>query len=251
MPELELWSIAVLIAAGTLGGFINVVAGGGSLLTVPVMIFLGVPGPIANGTNRVAILAQNLSAITTFKRAGRSHLRLGMTLALAATPGAVLGAWIGAQLSSARFNQVLALVMIGVMLLMYTGGGKSADRTAEHPQHLRLGHILMFFAGLWGGFIQIGMGFILMPILHRVMGLDLVTTNILKVTIVAVYTLAALVVFVLTSEVLWLVGGVLAIGNALGGFLGARLTLSHGEVWIRRLLFVAITAMVTKLLFFS
>jgi uncharacterized membrane protein YfcA len=251
VPDFELWHALVLIAAGTLGGFINVMAGGGSIITVPVLLFLGVPGPVANGSNRIAILAQNLTALSTFRRAGRHHLRLGLSLALCATPGAVLGAWIGAQLSGEAFNRVLAGVMLAVMVLMASDRGRPSGNTADQPRRLWLGHVLMVAAGFWGGFIQIGMGFLLMPILNRVMGLDLVTTNVLKVTIVAVYTAAALAVFATTSEVLWLVGGVLAIGNALGGFLGARLTLSRGELWIRRVLFAAITAMVIKLLFFT
>lgn len=251
MPDIELWQAAALIAAGTVGGFINVMAGGGSIITVPVMLFLGVPGPVANGSNRIAILAQNLTAITTFFRGGHAHFKLSLTLALCATPGAVLGAWVGAQLSGDTFNTVLAGVMLAVMVLMYTGGAKAHTETVTNPQRMVAGHVLMVAAGFWGGFIQIGMGFILMPILNRVMGLDLVTTNVHKVFIVAVYTVAALAVFATTSEVLWLVGGVLAIGNMLGGFLGARLTLASGDRWIRRLLFVAITGMVIKLLFFS
>jgi uncharacterized membrane protein YfcA len=108
----------------------------------------------------------------------------------------------------------------------------------------------MVFAGFWGGFIQIGVGFILMPILNRVMGLDLVSTNAHKCFIVAVYTLGALVVFSLQSEVLWLIGAVLAIGNSLGGYLGAKLTLTQGEGLIRKVLTLAIIGMVIKLLFF-
>jgi uncharacterized membrane protein YfcA len=250
VPDLELWQALVLIAAGTAGGFINVMAGGGSIITVPVMLFLGVPGPVANGSNRIAILAQNISAISTFRRAGRFHLKLGLSLAACATPGAALGAWIGARLSGETFNTVLAVVMLAVMVLMATGKSKTHATETTTPQRRVIGHLLMVAAGFWGGFIQIGMGFILMPILNRVMGLDLVTTNILKVTVVAVYTAVALAVFALTSEVLWLVGGVLAIGNSLGGWLGARLTLSRGDIWIRRILYAAITVMVIKLLFF-
>lgn len=250
MTALELWQVAALIAAGTVGGFINVMAGGGSIITVPVMLFLGVPGPVANGSNRIAILAQNLTAITTFFRGGHAHFKLSLTLALCATPGAVLGAWVGAQLSGEAFNTVLAGVMLAVMVLMYTGGPKPNSTPESSSRRILAGHLLMVAAGFWGGFIQIGMGFILMPILNRVMGLDLVTTNVHKVFIVAVYTVAALAVFAVTSEVLWLVGGVLAVGNMFGGYLGARLSLAGGEVWIRRLLFVAITGMVVKLLFF-
>jgi uncharacterized membrane protein YfcA len=95
------------------------------------------------------------------------------------------------------------------------------------------------------------MGFILLPILHRVMGLKLVTVNVLKTFITAGYTTVALIVFMINSDILWLVGGVLAIGNSLGGYLGAKLTISKGEVLIRRFMTVAITVLVVRLLFFD
>lgn len=246
----EPWAWAALLLAGLIGGAINVIAGGGSIITVPVMIFLGVPGPIANGTNRIAILAQNIAAISTFKRYGLYDFKLAFSLAACALPGALVGAWVGVNLSGERFNQVLAGVMIAVLLYMQFGK-QSGRQATEGPQRLVLGHGLMVLAGFWGGFIQIGMGFILMPILNRVMGLDLVSTNVYKVAIVAVYTVGALAVFALGGEVYWLIGGVLALGNSLGGYVGAKLTLSKGDELIRRVLVVAIIAMVVKLLFFS
>lgn len=246
----EPWAWAALLLAGLIGGAINVIAGGGSIITVPVMIFLGVPGPIANGTNRIAILAQNIAAISTFKRHGLYDSKLALSLAACALPGALVGAWVGVNLSGERFNQVLAGVMIAVLLYMQFGK-KSGHQETEGPRRLFLGHALMVLAGFWGGFIQIGMGFILMPILNRVMGLDLVSTNVYKVAIVAVYTVGALAVFALGGEVYWLIGGVLALGNSLGGYVGAKLTLSKGDELIRRVLVVAIITMVVKLLFFS
>lgn len=247
--ELALWEYAALIMAGTLGGIINVMAGGGSIITVPLMILLGVPGPIANGTNRIAILAQNLTAAATFHRNGLTQWRLGMTLMACSIPGAVVGAWVGSNLEGDVFNTVLALVMLAVLLLMQTG--KRVDAASrDQPRHLIMGHVLMVFAGFWGGFIQIGMGFILLPIMHRVMGLSLVTVNVLKTFIASGYTAIALGVFMLNSEILWLVGGVLAIGNTLGGYLGAKLTIKKGDAMIRRFISVAILAIVVRLLFF-
>ncbi len=248
--ELELWHYGALVAAGTLGGIINVMAGGGSVLTVPLMILLGVPGPVANGTNRVAILAQNITAIATFHHSGLSRFRLGFSLTACAIPGAAIGAWFGANLSGEMFNKLLAAVMVLVLVLMQTGSGKHGSEQHE-PRNIVLGHVLMVAAGCWGGFIQIGMGFILLPILHRVMGLHLVTVNVLKTFITAGYTVVAMAVFIVTSDILWLVGGVLAVGNSFGGFLGAKLTIHKGEVLIRRFMTVAIIVLVIKLVFFE
>jgi len=253
MAQFELWQAALLTAVGIVAGFLNVMAGGGSLLTVPVLVFMGLPGPVANGTNRIAILAQNLSAITAFFRRGFSDFRLSLSLAACAIPGAVAGALVGSRLDGALFNQVLALVMIGVMLVMHFDRG-SADRPTDaqpSPQKLLRGHLLMVGAGFWGGFIQIGVGFIIMPILNRAMGLDLVRTNMHKVFIIAVYTVVALAVFATEVELMWLVGLALALGNAIGGYLGAHFSVARGEKLIRVILNIVLIAFIIKLLFAS
>jgi uncharacterized membrane protein YfcA len=251
MIDLVWWEIVILIAAGFGAGLVNVMAGGGSILTVPIMMFLGVPGPVANGTNRITIIAHNASAIATYLRHGVPHAKLCITLTLVAIPPALLGAWLSTKLNNEQFEGLLALVMVAVLLLMQTPQAKKDGHDRKQPKNLMLGHALMALAGFWGGFIQIGMGFVVLPIMHRVIGLSLVDTNILKVFIIFTYTLLAMFVFAATSEVLWLIGAIAAIGNVAGGIVGARLTLSHGEQLIRHVLTAAIIAMIIKLLFFS
>jgi len=256
--DMELWQFVVLLLAGTVAGFLNVVAGGGSLLTVPVLLFMGLPGPVANGTNRIAILAQNATAVTTFFRMGYSDFRLSLSLAAAALPGALIGALVGSRFGGEGFDRFLALVMVAVMIVMATqrnskkGQTENADSSPGHIPRRRLlwGHIFMVGAGFWGGFIQVGIGFILMPILHRVMGLDLVRVNMHKVFIVLIYTIVALIVFASQVEIVWTLGLALAAGNSLGGWIGAHITISKGERAIRYVLYTVLTAFVIKLLFF-
>jgi uncharacterized membrane protein YfcA len=249
--DLALWQAAVLVAVGVIAGFLNVMAGGGSLITVPVMVFMGLPGPVANGTNRIAILAQNVTAIVTFARRGFSDFKLSLTLAACTIPGAAIGAMVGTQLDGAWFNRALALVMIAVMLVMHFDKGSTERPEDYQPTRKQLvtGHLLMVVAGLWGGFIQIGVGFILMPILNRAMGLDLVRTNMHKVFIIATYTVVALSVFAHQLELLWMVGLALAVGNSIGGYLGAHFTVSKGEHLIRLILNLVLVAFIIKLLF--
>jgi uncharacterized membrane protein YfcA len=248
---LELWQAGLLVLVGTAAGFLNVMAGGGSLLTVPVMVFMGLPGPVANGTNRIAILAQNLTAIATFFRRGYQDFRLSLSLAACAIPGALAGALVGVQLEGVWFNRALALIMLGVMLIMHFDKGRREDSLEHQPTRKQIlhGHVLMLGVGFWGGFIQLGVGFIIMPVLNRVMGLDLVRTNMHKVFIVAVYTVVALLVFASQVEILWVVGLALAVGNSLGGYLGAHFAVSGGERLIRRVLNLVLTAFIIKLLF--
>ena len=249
--EFDLWQAGLLVAVGTAAGFLNVVAGGGSLLTVPVMVFMGLPGPVANGTNRIAILAQNITAIATFARRGLKDFRLSLTLAACSLPGAIAGALLGVQFHGVWFNRALALIMVAVMLVMYFD-----KKTADHPENyqptrrqLLNGHILMVLVGFWGGFIQLGVGFIIMPVLNRVMGLDLVRTNMHKVFIIAVYTIIALLIFASQVELVWMIGIALAVGNSIGGYLGAHFAISGGERMIRRVLNTILIIFVMKLLF--
>jgi len=257
---MELWQAGTLALVGVAAGWINVMAGGGSLLTVPVMLFFGLPGPVANGTNRVAILVQNVVAVSTFRSKGFSDFRLSLTLALCAAVGAAGGAQLGVKLTGEAFERVVAVVMVAVLILMATGwdkkaagatsGGASGETSGEvaKPRNLVLGHVLMIGAGFWGGFIQIGVGFILMPILNRVMGFDLVRVNMHKVAIVLIYTIVALAFYAAQVQIVWMAGLSLAVGNAVGGWLGARTTIAKGEVWVKRVFTAAIVVFVIKLL---
>ncbi|MBY0421958.1 MAG: sulfite exporter TauE/SafE family protein [Parvularculaceae bacterium] len=246
-----LFDLALLFGAGIACGWINVVAGGGSAFTVPVMLFLGMPGPVANGTNRIAIIAQSVAAVAEFRRKGFSDLRLSASLGAVASVGALIGAGFGVRLSGEWFDRVLALVLVGVAILMATGADKPpAGPAAARPRNLALGHALMFGAGIYGGFIQVGVGFLMMPILYRVMGLDLVRVNMHKVFITLMFSVVALAVFAVKVEIAWTAGAALAAGNMIGGWAGARSTILRGARFVKYAVFLAIAALAIKLAFF-
>lgn len=249
---MELWELVLLAFAGFASGWINVIAGGGSLLTVPVMVFMGLPGPVSNGTNRIAIISQSIAAVASFRSKGFSDFRLSATLAAAASVGAFFGARIGVSLDGVWFNRLVAAVMIAVMVLMATGRDKSkpAPDASAKAKNLVLGHALMIGAGFWGGLIQIGVGFLLMPILYRVMGLDLVRVNMHKVFIALIFTTVAFFVFAAKVDIVWEAGAALAVGTAFGGWMGAHATIERGEAFIKRALIAVLAAMTIKLLFF-
>lgn len=252
--SIDIWQGLLLIAVGILSGWLNVLAGGGSLLTVPILLFMGLPGAVANGTNRIAIITQNIAAVSTFFRNGFSDIKLSLSLASVAVPGAVVGAMIGVQIREQWFNYVLALVMAIIMLLMALGNKTAAVnkvRSDMTMQQLWLGHLCMFAVGLWGGFIQIGVGLILMPVLNRVLGLDLIRVNMHKVFIVLTYSIAAIAVYASQVQLAWVIGLCLAVGTALGGWLGARTSIVRGERWIRWTLNIVLIVFIVKLIFFS
>ncbi len=248
--DVELWKVALLFAAGVASGWINVLAGGGSILSVPIMVFMGLPGPVANGTNRIGIIAQNIASVTTFFRKGFSDFKLSASLAACAAVGAFFGANVGVKLEGVWFERTLALIMIGIMIIMMTGAGQKPTDENGKARNLVWGHILFVGAGFWGGFIQIGVGLIQIPILNRVMGLDLVRCNMHKVFIALVFSIVSLAVFAANVEIAWTLGLALAAGHFIGGWLGASSAVAKGEALIKKVFYLALAGMAIKLLFF-
>ncbi len=247
---MDLLNLILLSVIGIFASWLNVMAGGGSLLTIPAMLFMDIPAPVANGTNRIGILWQNIFAVLSFFKKGFINIKLSMTLALCASIGAFYGASIGVHLDGVWFNYLLSVIMIVVMFVtIFDKNIKPVDNKTP-PKNLLIGHIAMIGAGFWGGFIQVGVGFILMPILNRIMGLSLTITNMHKVTVVLIYTLVALFVFASQVEILYSAGIALAIGASIGGYLGAHTSVVKGDVWIRRVLFIVLSVFIIKLLLF-
>jgi uncharacterized membrane protein YfcA len=241
--------LLLLFGVGLVAGTLNVVAGGGSLLTLPVLIFLGLPAAVANGTNRVAILVQNIVATADFRRRGVLPVRLALLCAGPALLGSVLGARLAVGMDDELFRRVLAGVMLMVVVVMVVDPAK---RLKMDPA--RLGPVrglalaaTFLVVGFHGGFIQAGVGFVIITGL-LVHGLDMVRINAVKVAVVLVFTVAALAVFVRHGQVDWLLGAVLAAGNAAGGWFGARLTVTRGHAWLRRVVIAVVVVFAAKLL---
>lgn len=240
------WLVPVLIVAGTVAGALNVLAGGGSLLTLPILIFAGLPGVTANGTNRVAILMQNLVAVWRFDRSGVMPWRLVSWAAVPATLGSVVGARLALQLDDQQFQRILVWIMIGVTLwTLLRSGRRQASRVsgvAADDQVAAVNRWALsggfFFVGVYGGFVQAGVGFLILAALGLA-GLDFVRGNAVKVFSVLCFTAVALCIFAWQGAVHWPLGLALGVGNAIGAVLGVRWTVLKGHVWLER--FVAVT----------
>lgn len=241
--------ILLLFSVGLIAGILNVVAGGGSLLTLPVLLFLGLPAPMANGTNRIALLAQNAVAVGRFRQSGVLPLKLALLCVPSAMAGSAVGARIAIEISDATFRTILGAVMILVCVVMIVDPArrmKFPDRALSRAR--AAGLVGSFFViGVYGGVIQAGIGFLIITAL-LMQGLDLVRINAIKVFVVLCYTITALAVFIWHGQVDWRLGLALAVGNGLGGWLGARLTIAKGHAWIRRIVLVVVVLFALKLL---
>lgn len=242
----------ILIAAGLFAGCINTLAGGGSLITMPLLIFMGLPSVEANASNRVALFIQNIFAIQGFRSKGVFLFPFSLWLGISATFGALIGANIAVDIKGNTFNKILAIVMILVMVLTLVKPYLSRDRIEEYfGKKQTLLSILIFFGiGIYGGFIQAGVGFLIIAALTNIHGLNMAKTNSVKVTVILIYTVSALVVFQLEGAIRWQYGLILALGNAIGGWITSRWSVGKNDKWVRAVLVVTVSALAIKLWFF-
>jgi len=241
---------ALLIASGLAAGFINAVSGGGAMLTLPALIFIGLPPGVANGTNRIAVVAQNIAAIAAYRRLQVTGYRLAFSLSVPATIGGVCGALVSVRLDDALFRTILGIVMlllIGPILIE----PKLSNQAAMLERSLRPGWLLwLVFLGLgfYGGLLQVGVGIFILVALNSLAGMGLVAANGVKVVVVLCLTLLALLVFMANSKVDWGVGLLMATANATGAWFGAYWGVRKGDYWIRVVLIATVIVMALQLL---
>ena len=249
---MDFLEVLLILIVGLVAGFINTVAGGGSLISLPVLIFLGLPSAVANATNRVAIFAQNIFGVAGFKSKGIGEFRYSLALGISALIGAIVGAKLAVDIKGELFNKILAVVMIIVVFMTISGKAKPGDKKGEinSINSKIIGIVSFFFVGIYGGFIQAGVGFIIIGALSAIHGYSLVKINSMKMFIVLVYTVAALAVFIIEGKVNWLYGGVLAIGNSTGAWFASRWSVEKGDKVIKVFLVITVVALAVKLWIF-
>lgn len=240
----------ILFGVGAVTGTLNVLAGGGSFITLPVMIFLGLPPTVANGTNRVAILVQNMGAVWGFSRHGLVDRRWLVVGALPALAGAVLGTLAAVVIGEQAFRRLLAVIMvvISVWALWDPFRGRHLGANLRDGGSLwRVGLAAAFFVvGLYAGFVQAGVGFLILAV-ATFGGLNLVIGNALKVFVILAITPISLLIFALSGKVEWGVGAALAAGSLLGALLGVHLAVRKGHEWIRRFVTIVIIVFAVRL----
>lgn len=251
MNELNCTELTALSLAGIFAGFINVVAGGGSLITLPLMIFFGLPPLVANGTNRIGIIAQNIVAVSNFSRKGIFIYPFSWYAGGIAIIGSVIGSYLALEMDDQLFNRILSIVMVatGVAILL-NNKNTAAISSVPVVKNQAVSLFFFFFIGIYGGFIHVGIGFLMILILSRINQLTLRYANSIKVFVALLFSISSIIVFILNGAINWKVGFALAIGTSFGGYLGSHFTMKKSEKWIKLILILAIGVMAVKLWFY-
>lgn len=246
---MEWYNYILVVVVGTVAGIINTLAAGGSMITLPILMAMGLPPNMANGTNRIAIFLQNVVGVESFRRMKVMDFSSGLRVGIPAALGAVAGAFIAVKLNDDAMKLAIAGVMVVVFLLVLLKPNRWINSNEESPPIPYGWQLILFFViGIYGGFIQAGVGFFLLTGLVLGSGFELVKANSLKLFVILLYTPVALLIFFLHRDVhLWL-GLSLAAGNMTGAWIGARMAVKRGAPFIRYFVLVAMLIAITYLI---
>jgi uncharacterized membrane protein YfcA len=228
---LELVTLAV---AGVVAGALNVIAGGGSFLILPLLLFFGLPSALANGTNRVGVMSQNIAGVIGFHRHGAFDWSWALKASVPALAGSALGVWAALAVPDFAFRRILSVAMVVVTVWsLVSQGRKPVEKKDQKPATHWFVMLGFFVVGVYGGFIQAGVGFLVLAITSAA-GMDLVRGNAVKMLSVLLLTLLSLVVFAGAGQVDWPRGLALAIGNWGGAVIGVRMAVLKGHKWLQQ-----------------
>ena len=245
MAGMELIDALLVAGAGVIAGVVNAMAGGGSLLTVGLLnVFVGLPGLIANGTNRVGVLVQNAASVASYRKEGISGLRRAVPIVIPVTAGSLIGSLLVSSVTDATFERVFGVLMIPLVFLSFRTPIATGRQISWHPA---LTAAIFFAIGVYGGAFQAGVGLLIVVALAR-SGLDLINANAVKVVVILVLTAIAVPVFVIRGQVDWGLAVVLSVGFALGGWVGARIAVRGGERIIRPVIIAAVLALAGRMI---
>lgn len=241
----------LLFVAGVAAGFVNTVAGAGSLLTVPALLLAGLPAGEANATNRVAVMAQSVTGGTGFSRGGWLHTSALVAIAVPTVAGGAVGSVVATVMADEVLVVVLlvTMVVVGVRFAFFSSAGPSGEGRARFVRSVgetRGSAVLLFGGGFYGGLVQSGVGIVLLAIFGGVLGYDLVRANALKVVITGAFTAVSLAIFVASGLVRWGPGLVLAAGSVVGATVGVRVAVTRGQGLIRVVVLVMVAVVVVQ-----
>lgn len=242
--ELTTFAVIALLLAGLVGGFINTLAGGGSMLTLPALMMMGMPADVANATNRIGVLLQSLTGAKGFSDHGKLDPVTIMPVLVPTMLGALVGALCASYLPVWLLKPTLLVSMVAMAAIMLLKPTVIAPPPGTVPHRLRDrpgAAIGLFLAGIYGGFVQAGVGFILIVALAGGLRFDLVRSNALKLVCTAAFSVVALVVFVLRDQVLWVPGLILAAGMVVGAVASVSFAINVAQSTLKWILLVMVT----------
>jgi uncharacterized membrane protein YfcA len=231
--ELRIVTIGILLTSGLVVGFINTLAGGGSAISLTVFMALGLPVQVANGTNRIAIIMQNLSSTITFSQKGLIDWKNGLRLGIPAVLGSIAGSQIAAAIDDRIFQICLAVVLVGVLIFTFFGNKLLKQSGGEMHKIGPLHYAVFFLIGIYSGYIFVSTGYLILLVTLGLLNLNIVNANVIKNLIILIATPLSLLVFILNGDVAYGYGLIHGAGNMIGAFLASHYAIGWGTKFLR------------------
>jgi len=237
--DITFLEIVMLLVAGFLGGIINTLAGGGSNLTMPALMVMGMPADVANATNRLGVFLQALTGVAKFNQQDKLPKSDLKSILIPSLLGGLVGALIAVWAPLWLLKPLLLGTMLSMAAAMLFFPGMIPDGTQQSLKvsESRWGFWGLFIAGVYGGFVQAGVGFVLLAVLAGSLNYDLVRANALKLLCTIGFTLVALLVFIYQGLVVWSFGLILSVGFIAGALTGVKFAITVSAKTMRKALF--------------
>jgi hypothetical protein len=249
-PSLNLSNAVLLFFAGLLGGALNSVAGGGSFIGFPSLLFTGVPAVPANATNTVALWTGLFFSGGAFRHHLKVRRRVLVTLAGVSVAGGICGALLLLRTPGETFLRVIPwLMLVAVCLFVFgpriTRGIRSQPTSEPSAKSILAAAFFQLLVAIYGGYFGGGMGFVILAMLTMFGMADVHEMNALKIVLSSATNGIAVVIFILRHAVYWPQALIMIGGAAVGGYFGAHYSLRLPQVWVRRFVIFVGMAMTT------
>jgi uncharacterized protein len=227
-----------LFFAAVLGGVLNAVAGGGSFVAFPALLFTGMPPIPANATNTLALWTGVTASTGAYRHRLDMPKRILLPLLVASLLGGILGAFLLLRTSAHTFLRLLPWLMLAATLLFIFGKRLAGRRqpTVTHDatnSTIAMVSIIELFVGIYGGYFGGGMGIVILAMLAAAGMTDVHSMNALKSILSSATNGIAVIAFIVARAVYWPQAGVMIVGALLGGYFGAHYALRLPAAWIR------------------
>lgn len=234
--------VIILILSGLVVGFINTLAGGATIISMSILMWLGLPISVANGTNRVAVFFQTLFSVNSFRKQKVLDIRKSLLVGIPTVIGSVVGSFIAVKLDESIVQTAFAIIMVIMLFFVLF---KPSLWLKGNPELLVskirwINYPVFFLIGVYGGFLHVGVGYYLLATIVLGLGFDLMRANAIKNMLVWLYVPFSLILFIINDQVMWKYGLIHSIGNIIGALLAAKLAVKKGAGFIRIIMVIVI-----------